>query len=312
MGLLLKDGVKYLSYQYKDEAELEQMVIDHYEVIFGKNAVLFKKQKISAHSGIGTIPDGFVLLIDERKWYVVEVELSTHPVYDHIVAQMSRFSTAIQNPNTRSKLIEAFYNEAKDDIQLRYKFEAAGVTKELYKFFSDTLANDPGIIIVIDEQKKDLDVACKNLSFQTSILEFKTFYREGVGDESHIHFVDTLKEYEGEEPKTREKKKIVKPGPSKGGSKTLMDVLDVITIVFDERKNYNEAVKIVASDRNVTEQTIMDHCTRRISINTAEFKALLEDKEKLISFLKEKFLKDEDGKIIDERLKRANSEEAII
>jgi len=45
MKLLLKDGIKYLPYRYKDEDELEQMVIDHYEVIFDKNAVFFQKQK---------------------------------------------------------------------------------------------------------------------------------------------------------------------------------------------------------------------------------------------------------------------------
>jgi hypothetical protein len=307
MKLLLKDGIKYLPYRYKDEDELEQMVIDHYEVIFDKNAVFFQKQKISAHSGIGTIPDGFVLLIDERKWYIVEVELSAHPLYEHIVVQISKFNSAIKNPSARRKLIEAFFNEAKDDIQLRYKFEAEGITKELYKFLSDTLANDPEIIIIIDEQNKELDEVCGVLPFKTSILELKTFYREGVEDAKvHIHFFDSLKEYEGEKLKIGEEKKIVKHGPyiPKGGSKTLIDVLDVATIVFDEGKNYNEAVKTLSSRRNVTIQTIMDHCTRRLdNIKTAEFKALLKDKEKLLSFLKKKFPQDEDEKIIDNRLR---------
>jgi hypothetical protein len=311
MKLLLKDGIKYLPYPYKDEAELEQKVVDHYEVIFGKNAVLFQKQKISAHSGIGTIPDGFVLLIGERKWYIVEVELSTHS-YDHFVIQMNRFTSAIRNPTTRGKLIKAFYDETNDDIQLRYKFEAADITRELYKFLSDTISStDPEIIIVIDERNKDLDEACDNLSFQTSILEFKTFYREGVEDAKvSIHFFDTLKEYEEEKPKIRGEKKLVKPGPSisKGVSKTLMDILDVATIVFYEGKSYTEAVKIVASRRNVTQQTIMDHCARRIGKNTEEFKALLEDKEQLISFLKGRFPKNADGKIINDRLKRSLNE----
>jgi hypothetical protein len=298
MKLLLKDGIKYLPYPYKDEAELEQMVIDHYEVIFGKNAVFFHKQKISAYSGIGTIPDGFVLLIDEKKWYIVEVELSTHS-YDHFVLQMNRFSSAMKNPNTRTKLIEAFYKEVKADSLLNHKFEAAGIT-ELHKFLFDTLANDPKIIIVIDERSKKLDEVCENLLFQTSILEFKTYFREDA-DTVQIYFFDTLKEYEGEERKT-EKKKIDKQG--KVGGKTLMDILEVATLVFDEGKTYNEAVRAVSSGRNVTEQTIMDHCTRRLdNINTAEFKALLEDKEKLISFLKEKFPQDEDKKIIDNRLR---------
>lgn len=95
--ILIKDGVKYIPHTYGSEDELEGMIFEHYEDIFGKNSVILSKQnkKITTKSGIGTIPDAFVLSIEEKKWYIIEVELVTHPIYEHIVSQISKFSTAI-------------------------------------------------------------------------------------------------------------------------------------------------------------------------------------------------------------------------
>lgn len=211
MRILLKDGVKYLPYKYQDEEELEQMVVEHSEILFGKDVLFFPKQKIKTHSGLGTIPDGFLLLLEEKKWYIVEVELSSHPLYEHIVVQISKFNSAIKNPNSRKNLVKAFYKEIQEKAnpQLRYKFESRGI-RELHKFLSDIVDEDPEIIIVIDEKTEELEEVCGNLPLPTTILEFKTYFREKVGVSVHVHLLDCLKGYE--EPKViPEKFKLAKP-----------------------------------------------------------------------------------------------------
>lgn len=195
MKVLLKDGIKYLHYKYEDEDELERLLIEHNEVIFGENSVFFPKHEIKARSGIATIPDGFVLLMDDKKWYILEVELALHPLHEHIVVQISKFNSAIKNPTARKKLIDVFYDEIKDNIQMRYKFESKGIAKELYKFLSDMINEDPEVIIVIDEKNKELDEVCETLPFRATVLEFKTYCREEIGIGVHIHFFDTLKDY---------------------------------------------------------------------------------------------------------------------
>jgi len=70
MRILLKDGIKYLPYKYKDEDKLERMVMEHSESIFGADSAFFSKQEIKTRSGIATIPDGFILLINDRKWRI--------------------------------------------------------------------------------------------------------------------------------------------------------------------------------------------------------------------------------------------------
>ena len=210
MRILLKDGIKYLPYKYKDEDELERMVMEHSESIFGADSVFFSKQKIKTRSGIATIPDGFILLINDRKWYILEMELASHPLYEHIVVQVSKFNTAIKNPKTRKKLIGVFYEEVKDNIQIKYKFEFNRITKELYKFLSDAIDKDPEVIVIIDERTKESDEVCEGLPFRTTILRFETYYREEIGVGIHIHSFDTLKDYEIKKriPPQKEEKEV--------------------------------------------------------------------------------------------------------
>lgn len=226
MKILHKDSIKYLPYKYKNEEELERMVCEHSEILFGEGSVFFSKQKIKTISGIGTIPDGFLILLKEKKWYIVEVELSSHPLYDHVVAQVIKFNGAIKNPNNRKKLAGAFYKEveSKENFQLRYKIESGGI-RELYKFLSDIVDETPEIIIVIDERTVELEEVCENLPFKTNILEFQTYFRESVGIGVHIHLFDVLRDGRVVKEvlmpeKKRESEELVKPKRKKLGEIT--------------------------------------------------------------------------------------------
>jgi len=199
MRILLEDGVTYVPYRYKDESELEQMVMEHRETIFGVDSVLFPKKAIKARSGIVTIPDGFILLVHEKKWYILEIELASHPLYEHIVGQVSKFNAAIKNSGTRSKLIGAFYEEVTNNIETRYRFEVNGIKKESYKFLCDVVNEDPGVIVAIDERTQELDEICESLPFGITVLKFETYFREKIGIGVHIHCLDSLRDFDIEE-----------------------------------------------------------------------------------------------------------------
>jgi hypothetical protein len=91
MKILLKDGVKYIPYFYKNEKELESMFFEHYKDIFGGNTILFQGNKIKTPSNIGTIPDAFIIDVKNKLWFIVEVELKNHDIYGHIVPQIMKF-----------------------------------------------------------------------------------------------------------------------------------------------------------------------------------------------------------------------------
>jgi len=224
--ILFKDGVNYIKYQYKDELEIEDMIFRHHEYIFGKNSLLLAKRKIKTNSGIGTIPDAFVISLDDKKWYLIEVELKNHPLYEHIVPQISKFNTAIKNSDSQKKLIKMIYEEIKDDPRKNLMFQLKNI-KEVYKYIAETLESKPQIIILIDGKSNELEEVCDSLPFDSKVIEFKTFCRENVGIGDHIHSFEPLKDF------------IKVPSVSKDGLGTLEIIPEI-----DIPEKINDSVEI--------------------------------------------------------------------
>ena len=192
--ILFKDGVKYIQYQYKNELEIEDMIFEHHEYIFGEDSLLLSKRKIKTNSGISTIPDAFVISLDDKRWYLIEVELKNHPLYEHIVPQISKFNTAIKNSDSQKKLIKMIYDEIKDDPQKNLIFQLKQI-KEVFKYITEILESKPQIIILIDGKNDELEEVCDSLPFDSKVIEFKTFCRENVGIGDHIHSFEPLKDF---------------------------------------------------------------------------------------------------------------------
>jgi len=290
MEITVKDGVRYLPYQYKNESELESLVKEHIAFIFGNNFLFFEKNKIKSEAGIGSIPDGFVFLPFEQKWYVIEIELSQHPLYEHIVPQISKFNSAIKNPITKRKIIDAFEEEIKNNPNLNYKYKNTGIKKERYKLLTEVINKRPEIVIIIDKKTKELEDVCDSLPFASKIIGFKTYKRESSN--VLVHIFDTLVSYPIENKGGEfipEKPTISNDKKLSRGDETLNQILGVANLALSQGKSYNEAVKIIARERTINGATVRDKCTRRIGLDTAEFQDLLKDKEKLINFLIERF-----------------------
>lgn len=226
--IVVKDGVIYLSYSYKDEGELENLVREHSEYIFGNNSLFFRKNEIKSKAGIRTIPDGFVLLPSKRKWYIVEIERATHPLFDHIVTQISKFYNAIKNHNTKKKLIDAFYDEIDRNSNLLCIYETLGIKEERYKLLTDIINKNPEIVIVIDKKTKELEDVCNTLPSVPQSIEFKTYQRENSN--ILLHIFDTLVSY---------------PLGNKKELKTTLKEAKEITIYTKERhpKNIPDEIK---------------------------------------------------------------------
>lgn len=195
--MLLIDGVKYKEWTPEGEnaeEELEQMVKEHAQDIFGENSIyLDKKQKLKSLAGVGSIPDGLVIMFGNvPEWHIVEVELSSHDPYGHIVPQVDRFLNGIDNRDTRNKIIEALYDAIYGDEFLKLKTrQAIGLDKDVHKFLSDLIARPPTITIVIEEYTSQLREALKKYT-QKRVVEFQTFIRERVGLEVHAHLFEPL------------------------------------------------------------------------------------------------------------------------
>jgi len=219
MKLLLKDCVKYVPYEYKNEVELENMVFEHYKEIFGEDSLLFSKKKIKSPAKIGTIPDAFVINFKSRRWFVVEVELSKHQVYEHIVAQITKFINATKSPESRQELAKIIYNKIKSDPYKKALLEVNGIKEDKFKAILEILEVPPEIVVIIDnlteKVKEAIDLLSNALNFNVKAIEFKTFKRKNSHSlDDHIHLFDWFLKTESfkgkKEPKKLKGRHLVK------------------------------------------------------------------------------------------------------
>lgn len=212
--IILKDGVRYINYEYTSEGELEKMVIEHYKEIFGKNVLFFGKQKIETKAGVGAIPDGFAITFDNinvAHFYVLEIEVSSHSPYKHAEPQLKKFKNAVANPETRKKIVDAMYSDIKGDIFKENSVKDKIGSGEIHKFLSDLVTKDNfSPLLVIDKVTNDWEEAFDDFLPKVKFIEFKTFVRENVGLEVHIHLFETLTKISPPGKKEKKKKEVVK------------------------------------------------------------------------------------------------------
>lgn len=102
--MLISLDKKYIKTPFNNEAELEKVVIENFEYLFGPNSIFLPKALIKTADGAGTIPDGFAIDVEQRKWYLVEAELIHHNVWNHIAPQVTKQLLASQQTTTKKAI----------------------------------------------------------------------------------------------------------------------------------------------------------------------------------------------------------------
>ena len=110
--MIILDDKKLIEAKFRNEQELEDVVVANSEHFFGPTSVFIPKAKIKTADGTGTIPDGFAIDLASRSWYVVEAELGHHSIWTHIAPQVTKQLLAISRSETRQLLEEILSNGA--------------------------------------------------------------------------------------------------------------------------------------------------------------------------------------------------------
>lgn len=196
--IVTKDG-KYRLYNYKNEAELERMIVEHSSEIFGKNTHYFDiKKKIKSKAGFGTIPDGYVIDFDEKKLYIVEVELITHDLRRHVMLQIMNIIEALDNEKTCDELVEIFWKEIPP-------------SRKRGKHNIKSIIANRGIIILIDDigdPTKGITPLFETVNMLSKLAEvkaipFQTYTRGSSSSQDHVH---SFKSFTREELEKESKK----------------------------------------------------------------------------------------------------------
>ena len=126
--LIFKD-TKFIKSPFDNEAELETVIIQNYEYLFGPNSFYLPKAKIKTADGGGTIPDGFAIDIAQRKWFLVEAELMHHSVWNHIAPQITKQILASQQTITRRIIVDLAVEQYKNDQSTKEKFDELNIAE---------------------------------------------------------------------------------------------------------------------------------------------------------------------------------------
>ena len=247
--MFIVDGVRYRLWTPKDEEkEFHPIIKEHINEIFGQDAIYFDRGvQLRSLAGLGAKPEGFVIDLKKNEWSIVEVELSKHDAYSHIVDQLTRFINGIDNPQTRNTIVEAIYDEICKNKVLKAVVEEK-VRGDVHHWLTRLINTTPKIVVVIEEKTQKVIEACKLLmrNFETYIIEFKTYTREDAPN-VHSHLFEPLYEEEVEIVHARYDKSrngfFCLMGDEKHNS-ILYDVVEIVKHVRDEHHINPEDQKI--------------------------------------------------------------------
>lgn len=159
MGIYYNNN-RYMEYMYRLESELEADVVNNSNMFFGSKAIYINaKRKIEARALGGSIPDGFLFDlsdIENPAFYIVEIELSSHSFNGHIFPQITKFFSFFRNSKSQNELVNKLYAIVSESSEIRAQFDAFLQGRELYKYIKDAVETNQNILIVIDEEMKEL------------------------------------------------------------------------------------------------------------------------------------------------------------
>lgn len=94
-------SIRYIQAPFDSEEELEQVVIDNYEYIFGLCAIYLPRGLVLTSDGFGAIPDDFAFYLSKEKWFFVESEIVKHNIWNHIAPQVEKQITTDSKPESK-------------------------------------------------------------------------------------------------------------------------------------------------------------------------------------------------------------------
>ena len=228
--LVFKD-TKFIRSPFDSEAELEQVIVDNYEYLFGPNSFYLPKAKIKTADGGGTIPDGFAIDIGQRKWYLVEAELMHHSVWNHIAPQVTKQLLASTQKSTKRTIIDLSVISYKSDAYTKEKFNDLNIAEiNVRQVVGDILESDPIIGIPIDGITNDLKEWARTLKYNVKLWVVNKFVELNKPNNIVYEFPEEFKP----ELDTEEESKPQKPDSIQQYDVALSDLISANLLAVGE------------------------------------------------------------------------------
>lgn len=184
MSRLVHGGGTWELTEPKNEEEFERAIVAHSYAIFGPSRIYIDcKRRIGTHTGIKNIPDGYLVDLTSKtkpRLYVVENELSSHPLYKHVGQQLLEFSVSFKATQRLAR--DILLDQIRKDKETRKKCEdyvrEAGL-RNLDKMVSYLVEDQPfRALLIINEADEELFSLIKKFTFDVEVIEFEAYKNE--------------------------------------------------------------------------------------------------------------------------------------
>jgi len=239
--LIFKD-TKFIKSPFDSEAELEQVIVDNYEYLFGPTSFYLPKAKIKTADGVGTIPDGFAIDIGEHKWYLVEAELMHHSVWNHIAPQVTKQILASQQAVTKRTLIDLAVQQYLTDDYTKEKFQDLNIEAvNVRQVVGDILETDPIIGVPIDGVTNDLRDWARSLKYKVKLWVVSKFVEFNKPENIVFEFPEEFKPELDTEEESR---------PQKANTEIAQYDVELTDLVISNLLTVGEKLRMAYKPRN--------------------------------------------------------------
>jgi hypothetical protein len=178
--IIAKDGTRLSRADFEREEELELVVRDFSPDLFGSSIIYIGKPTITTGDGRTTIPDAVVIDLDARIWFLVEVELARHGIWEHIAPQVSRQLAAAGSDATLERLLDKALELISRDPRLQALLQELGISQiDTHGHLRSILQQAPVVAIPIDAVPQDLQDWVRTLRNTVYIWKVEKFIEEG-------------------------------------------------------------------------------------------------------------------------------------
>ena len=195
MQKILVNGKEYCEYEYKDENEFERDIVNNSRDVFGDKTIYIDVKKLlKGKYKNSSIPDGYLLdytLESKPKLYLIENELKSHSIRDHIAPQLIQFAFNYKHNLLEIKDIIVKYM-LDNNINVDIISQNAGY-RNVDDMITDIISREKlGIIIPIDEVSDELKELKNLFRFDIELLQFKKFFNKSEYLYSYDKFNETV------------------------------------------------------------------------------------------------------------------------
>jgi hypothetical protein len=155
--LLVSPTEQFVRTHFADEAEIERVVQEYADQLFGSSIVYIPQARLSTVGGRGTVPDAIVIDVQREEWFLVEAERAVHGTWEHIAPQVSRQLAAVGSSEAREVVLQLALTQIGQDASLQGLFAELDINQlAIHGKLQAILRRAPTVAIPIDAIPRDL------------------------------------------------------------------------------------------------------------------------------------------------------------